>query len=654
MAHGGVGNVLQYLRRLGAPQGTPDQTDGQLLNSFCTERSEAAFASLVQRHGPLVLAVCARVLRHQEDREDAFQATFLALARDASSVRNRESVAGWLHGVARHIALDIRRAASRRDKYEEKAMTTPAKNPAWEAAWHEVQLLLDEEIRRLPDKYQEPFVLCCLENKSRAEAAARLGLKEGTVGSRLTEARRRLRDRLALRGVELAAVLGTAAVAADAAQAHVPAALAASVTQIALQMASGRALTPELVSPHVLSLVQGVPKAMFSTKVTVGALVLLAMSAVVSGAGVIAYQHIAADTGQGRPAKGIVVADRRAAASDVDNTLWKSKGNFETNAWLPASAAYSADGKLLVVGGTGGRLLAVDPSTGREKWRAEVGGDFAAVAFAADQKSILATFNDGFRTLDAATGRLTGTLEEKDSRPTAIGVFPDVEIGDGNQKVVSHKVILAGARGSFVKVWNDGAPVGTITNGSAAPDTNAVPLAVDPAGSCVIVTGPIERETGKNVIWAWAAGNSSPASPGNRLLAGHEAAVVSAAWSRDGKTAATGDAAGRIIVWDAKTMKEAHRFELGGRIAALALSTDGTNIAAAVVGGKAEFYAWKVADSKKPRPIHINSAAFSGPIHACLTFSPDGQELVGSAFSADWLTKLGELTGTLHVWHSKL
>jgi RNA polymerase sigma factor (sigma-70 family) len=166
------GLVLRYLRDLAAPMGAREQTDSELLSAYCAQQDQAAFAALVQRHGSLVMAVCGRVLPRVEDREDAFQATFLALARDAASVRKRESIASWLHGVARHIALDARRAASRRNKYEEQAMTTPAMNPAWEAAWREVQVVLDEEIQRLPEKYREPFVLCCLENQPRAEAAS--------------------------------------------------------------------------------------------------------------------------------------------------------------------------------------------------------------------------------------------------------------------------------------------------------------------------------------------------------------------------------------------------------------------------------------------------------------------------------------------------
>ena len=123
-----------------------------------------------------------------------------------------------------------------------------------------------------------------------------------------------------------------------------------------------------------------------------------------------------------------------------------------------------------------------------------------------------------------------------------------------------------------------------------------MPLAVDPNGSSAIMTGPIDATgqaggvKGKNVLWAYVCGNYEKGSPGNRVMVGHSANVVSAAWAKEGGTAVTGDAAGRLIVWDAKTMKETRRLELGGRVAALAISDDGTRTAAYVLGKQGEVY----------------------------------------------------------------
>jgi WD40 repeat protein len=354
----------------------------------------------------------------------------------------------------------------------------------------------------------------------------------------------------------------------------------------------------------------------------------------------------------------VMLTHLEPSAAKADDRLWQELAVLETPGWLPGSVAYSADGKRMVVGGTYGKVIAVDPATRRLIWKADVGGDFSGVAFAADGKSIVATFNDGVRFVDAATGDLGNSIEVQDSRPVAVGVFPDRNVGAGDEKFINHKIVFGNARGCLVKQWIVPEQVGTIELSAVAKDKtpadpNAVPLAVDPAGRSVIVTGPILRDTGKNVLWAWVAGNYEPGSPGNRLLAGHPAVVVSAAWSNDGKTAVTGDSEGTVILWDAATMQETQRLELGNRVAALAVSNRGDRIAAFAVGKQAEVYIWEAARPQaKMQPIYVDTSDFSGPIQACLTFSPDGRQLAGSAFNTEWLARLGELTGKLHVWQS--
>src|SRR5262245_27252839 len=202
--------VRGILRLVPAPA-TKDRSDGQLLHDFQVGGDERAFAALVDRHGAMVLRVCRQVLHHQQDAEDAFQATFLVLARKAASLRRCKVVACWLRSVAYRIALQARRNAGRRQAREARAPARPPASLIADVAWREVQLILNEEIERLPAKYRAPFVLCCLEGHSRSEAARQFGLKEGTVWSRLSYARRQLRQRLRRRGIELGAVLAAAA-----------------------------------------------------------------------------------------------------------------------------------------------------------------------------------------------------------------------------------------------------------------------------------------------------------------------------------------------------------------------------------------------------------------------------------------------------------
>jgi RNA polymerase sigma factor (sigma-70 family) len=190
-----------------------DATDAELLGRFADHRDAAAFDALVRRHARLVWGVCRRTLGPGPDAEDAFQATFLVLARRPGRARQFGTAAGFLFGVARRVAL---KAATRANRPVPVAPQVSPADPAATAAFRELQTILDEEIGRLPDRYRLPFVLCVLEGTPRARAAAELGLNPGTLSARLARARLKLRDRLAGRGVSLAAVLAATDLAATA------------------------------------------------------------------------------------------------------------------------------------------------------------------------------------------------------------------------------------------------------------------------------------------------------------------------------------------------------------------------------------------------------------------------------------------------------
>ena len=172
--------------------------------------SEQAFTALVERHGPMVLGVCRHVLGQHHDAEDAFQATFLVLARKGASIRNRRVLAGWLHEVAHRIAVKARAGAVRRRTIERQglAMSPPAfeqDNQDEAAAWGELRPVLHAEVERLPERYRLPVVLSYLEGKTNEEVAALLRWPVGTVKGRLSRARDLLRSRLARRGMALSA-----------------------------------------------------------------------------------------------------------------------------------------------------------------------------------------------------------------------------------------------------------------------------------------------------------------------------------------------------------------------------------------------------------------------------------------------------------------
>src|SRR5438552_5570446 len=152
MATAQLDTLLRHIRKLAAAGGLPQRSDRQLLDDFSDHRDETAFAALLARHGPMVLRVCRRALNHEQDAEDAFQATFLVLARHIGSIRKREALAGWLHGVAYRTAMKTKRSAARRRNHEARLRTlSPRAVPS--PTWDDVQSVLDEEIQRLPDAF---------------------------------------------------------------------------------------------------------------------------------------------------------------------------------------------------------------------------------------------------------------------------------------------------------------------------------------------------------------------------------------------------------------------------------------------------------------------------------------------------------------------
>ncbi len=226
--------VLRPLMRHVRWLAEPSAGDGELLRRFARERDDGAFRELVERHGSLVLAMCRRHAGQEQDAEDAFQSTFLLLARKAGSLAGRSSIAGWLAATARNCARRARRTALRRAVHEARA--TPASRPNPEPGLRDLCFVLDAEVERLPPAEREVFVHCVLEGLTKPEAASRLGWPEGTVSGRLARARERLRDRLGRRGVSLSAALAALGLASRTEA--VPSRLCDVVVQAATQSAA--------------------------------------------------------------------------------------------------------------------------------------------------------------------------------------------------------------------------------------------------------------------------------------------------------------------------------------------------------------------------------------------------------------------------------
>jgi len=279
-----MSRVSQQILRLAFHWDGGDLTDGKLLEGFLSCRDETAFEALVRRHGPMVMGVCRRLLGNREDAEDAFQAVFLILARKAGSIRPREKVGNWLHGVAYRTSLKAKVMRAKRFAKERRAGEMQRPPAAQDRMWEELVPLLDKELNGLPANYRSAVVLCDLEGKSRKEAARKLGWPEGTLSGRLARARALLARRLSHYGLSISGGALAAMLSEQAASACLSPGLVTTTTKAAVLMAAGQASLTGVVSAKVIALTEGVMRAMLLTKLKIATLVLL--SAGVLGVGV--------------------------------------------------------------------------------------------------------------------------------------------------------------------------------------------------------------------------------------------------------------------------------------------------------------------------------------------------------------------------------
>jgi RNA polymerase sigma factor (sigma-70 family) len=338
-----AGNIIRHLRRVLARPEVRGASDAELLGHFVRDGDQTAFELIVRRHERMVFGVCRRVLRDHQDAEDAFQATFLALARKAASIRQREAMAGWLYKVACRVALQARAGAARRSRREGRgpgldSLPAPTE-PASEAVWRDLRPILDEELSQLPEKLRVPVVLCYLEGKSYAEAAALTRCPKGTLCGRLARARDLLAARLARRGVGMSGALLAWALWGQARAAAARDALVSATAEAAARFAAGEAAA-RVVPAGVAELAEGVVRAMFMTKVKLAAGVLAAVLTCAGVAG-LTYRALASaqlPRRQGpKPAAALGVAkaprqdrvkavleDARRAADAIEREQWKA------------------------------------------------------------------------------------------------------------------------------------------------------------------------------------------------------------------------------------------------------------------------------------------------------------------------------------------
>jgi RNA polymerase sigma factor (sigma-70 family) len=641
MTNPSLGCVLHHLRQAAAPS-AEQRSDSELLHAFVSRRDEASFAALVRRHAALVLRVCRHVLGHEQDAEDAFQATFLVLARKAPSIHKQASLASFLHGVAYRLSLRAKRDAARRRLHESHAPVRTGGDNAADLAWREVQALVEEELTRLPEKYRSPFILCHLQGLGRAEAAHVLGVKEGTVWSRLTQARRCLQTRLARRGVVLSAALAALTLSDESCRAS-----AHRLAAAAARLARGAS-----TSARVAALAQAgwQPLAASKLKLALTGLVILLTMAGAGGAirqtltpdqappaaapakepdapkaeetrddcrgdplppgaiarlGTIRFRHGYHVVSVAFSLDGKTVA---AGGAGRAVTLWdaangKEKGQLLNSLREVRGIAFSPDGKMLAAIGPGDAVIyLVDTSTGAELRRLQEQSGIHCVAFAPNCK-YLATGSVGgvVRLWDPATGAERLHRSGDCGRIHAVAFSPDSKL-----------LAYAGEDGT-IRLWNGSFADEPRRLEGHAKDVSS--LSFSPDGQHLVSAG----QDGTIRLWTVTTGRQL------RTLGDKREAPIAVTFSRDGELLASSHRDGTLALWDPRTGRKLRGWPAHASPAAtVAFSPDGKTLAS---GGAWEsgVRLWNVADGKE---LHAADAPH-GPVEY-LRWSADGQTLLSA------------------------
>jgi RNA polymerase sigma factor (sigma-70 family) len=620
------------------PEQSRQPSDQALLARYAARSDEEAFALLVQRHGRTVWGVCRRLLSQEQDAEDAFQAVFVVLARKAASIRNGEAVGSWLYGVAYRTAMRARRSAGCRHDHErqageqaQRAGHARQEEPSGEAACREVQRLLDEEVQRLTEKYRAPFVLCCLEGLSKADAAEELGWKEGTVSGRLARARKLLQNRLARRGVALSAVMTALALAENATAA--PAGLL-KLAAIGAPLAGKSAACP--ISPAALQLADAVLRSFASRGLRVGQLLLLGLLVLLGGATLAGLQFlsdvmdpdlfIGPPVGLGTPIDEQVLTvafspdGRRLLTAGGSATrpgqiqLWEvgAKKNLFTLRPVPGvrSLRFAPDGQTFATADFSGDIRIRDAATGDE--RAVVHGHekgAACVAFSPDGISLLSVGADGTVKLWQA--------DRLGEQRTFLGHTDAVLSGAFFHNAPA---VVSGGEDNTVRIWD-------IASGKPKIILRGHRLAIE--GVAVAPDDKLVASASRDgTVRLWDAETGE----GKAVLDHEQAAVHAVTFSRDGTMLGTAAADGQLRLWDVKTQKlvgAVGKHKAAAR--AVAFSPDGALLASGSSDHTAKL--WPLGKGSRPATLETESELVQ-PVLA-LAYSPDGNVIAMATTGPD-------------------
>jgi RNA polymerase sigma factor (sigma-70 family) len=559
-------SVLQHLR--GPTGGTA--SDRELLDRFCECRDEAAFTQLLHRHGPMVLGVGRRLLQ-PADAEDVFQATFLLLARKAATIRQRDSVGSWLHGVAHHLALKARAGEARRKAHERRAGQRPEPASTAESAWRELQEILDEVLQDLPEHHRAVLVLCYLEGQTQEEAARQLGCPLGTVRSRLARGRQALHDALTRRGLALSMAALLTALLAQGGRAAVPAQLLRSLPRAVAHFATGGEAAGS-ISPRAAALADAGMKTVSASRTKLLVALLLAVGLAAGVAGALSRQG--AGAGQPEAPREVrrpePVAERKEPRTDrfgdpLPQGAVARLGTLRLYHGLNLrSVILSPDGKL---------VSATDDSFRNRLWEAGSGRELelkdtlkTAFIFTARGKLLAAeSIPGGYRLIDLATGKEVeaGGIDVKAARKSAeiIGLG-EYRSPDGRVIVVLKEKGLALLDGVTRKELPplEGVPAEGALSATFSPDSKM--LAV-----------PYVQKVRFPEVWLWDLSTRKVL----RKLKAKDYQVFHTAFSADGRLLAAADGYG-VTLWDTKTGNRLHDFGHTYLVGSLAFTPDGRTL----------------------------------------------------------------------------
>jgi RNA polymerase sigma factor (sigma-70 family) len=659
MARGPVRDVLAYVQSLAGSAGAAETSDQSLIERFARSRDETAFATLVRRHGPLVLGVCRRELGNCDDAEDAFQATFLVLARKAGLVAWRTSLGNWLHETAFRVARKLRTSnACRRARERVAAVRGESLSPAAPQR-EEICSVLDEELCRLPQPERSVLITCYLEGRAQDAAACQLGLPLRTLQRRLARGRELLRTRLAGHGLTFQAVLLTGSLLAE----PTTPAKAKETSRSAVLFATGRGSGSRPVSFALAERASGAMAGWGLPRIA-GLLLTVCAFSIASDWAEPGNEHDSPTPPTVVATDGIPSAIRAFVDLDGDPLPEGAAARLGTSRLRHSSivnaVAFSRDGRTAISGEFGRDLVFWDVASG---WRVGCRHLAAvdAIAVSGDGKTLVCSGYGGIHVL-AADG--TGPVKEWKTGADRSGPTPLAVSFDG--KLVAAPVATTKPPVSAVGVFE----TDTGRKRFAFPYSGQLAgFALAPGGHTLAIAcwgSPSVR------LWDVNSGKET------RQLVGHTREVFWVTYSPDGKMLLTASNDGTKRLWDATSGKELGQLRTGvlspvylpdgstlvglfnqhlafvdartgdtrfngdGSVVGqqVTVSPDGKTVATFRGGAGAQtFDLWDAANGKgRAFPGHINAVR-------SLAFAPDGKTLLSTSYLNDRVRKWDTGTG---------